>query len=104
MAYQRSSYHNFRAIVSIIAIAQSTVFVRHQAAFRVLENRRVWMMRLKLDLGALWVVVIATLYLGACSTVPTETTDKIASYAQKDLGTTSLGQMAESLAAGKPDN
>jgi putative cardiolipin synthase len=62
------------------------------------------MMNIKLDLGPLLAVVIAILHLGACSTVPTETTDKIASYAQKDLGYTSLGKMAETLATGKPDN
>ena len=62
------------------------------------------MKNIKLMLGPFLVPVIATLILGACSTVPTQTTDKTATYAQKDLGDTSLGKMAETLATGKPDD
>lgn len=48
--------------------------------------------------------VTAALILVACSSVPIETTDKIASYAEKDLSFTPLGKMATQLEAGKPEN
>jgi putative cardiolipin synthase len=48
--------------------------------------------------------VIATFILGACSSVPIETSDKTVTYADKDLSYTPLGKMATQLEAGKPED
>ena len=48
-------------------------------------------------LALTWIALV----LGACATVPSSTTDKDVSYAEKDLGGTPLGQMVQDLTAEK---
>jgi putative cardiolipin synthase len=51
--------------------------------------------------GLALVLIALSLTLGACTGVRSHTTDKDASYAEKDLEATPLGRLAQELSAGK---